>query len=277
MTDYYSILGVAKTASQEEIKLAYRKLAMKHHPDRTGGDDTEFKKIQEAYATLGDESARNNYDSPQPAHNPGFGFAGVPPGFEDFFAHFGQFGNFGPRNQVNRNKSVSLQTSITLEDAFHGKQIIATVTLPSGKDQIIDAKIPAGIQDGTNIRLSGLGDNSNINAARGDIILNVRVINNSKFFRNGDDLLLPLEISMWDAVLGSTVLVETIDKKTLEIKINPGTQHGQILGVSGAGMPNVAKTNSRGRLLLQISLKMPTLLSEEQRLLIEKSRPHENN
>lgn len=275
MTNYYSILGVAKTATQEEIKLAYRKLAMKFHPDRTGGDDTEFKKIQEAYATLGDESARSNYDSPGPQTSNGFG--GMPRGFEDFLAQFGHFGRFGSRNTPTNNKSVSIQSTITLEDAFHGRQMIATVTLPSGKEQIIDIKIPAGIQDGTNIRLSGLGDDTNISAARGDIIIHVRVSNNTKFTRNGDDLLLPIEISMWDAVLGSTVLVETIDKKNLEIKINPGTQHGQLLAVSGAGMPNVGKNDTRGRLLLQVSVKIPTLLTEEQRTLIEKSKPNENN
>ena len=280
MTDYYSILGVTNTASQEEIKQAYRKLAMKHHPDRTGGDDTEFKKLQEAYSILGNEDNRRNYDSPKPQFNqefgfggPGHGFGGIPPGFEDLFAHFGNFGSFGNRQQPPRNKSVSIQASVTLTDAFHGKELIATINLPSGKEQMIEVRIPAGIQDGTNLRLAGLGDDSFLNAPRGDIMVNVRIINNTQFSRNGDDLMFPIEISMWDAVLGSSIMVETIERKTLEIKINPGTQHGQLLAISNAGMPNMNHPNIRGRLLLQTSVKIPTFLSEEQRELLEKSKP----
>jgi DnaJ-class molecular chaperone len=274
MTDYYSVLGITNTSSQEEIKQAYRKLAMKHHPDRTGGDDTEFKKIQEAYSVLGDEDSRRNYDSPKPQFNQEFGFGGIPPGFEDLFAHFGNnFGPFANRQQPPRNKSVSIQASVTLTDAFHGKELIATINLPSGKEQMIEVRIPAGIQDGTNLRLAGLGDNSYPNAPRGDIMVNVRIINNTKFTRNGDDLIFPIEISMWDAVLGSSIIVETIEHKTLEIKINPGTQHGQILAVQNAGMPNMNHPNIRGRLLLQTSVKIPTLLSDEQREFLEKSKP----
>jgi curved DNA-binding protein len=269
MTDHYATLGVDKSATQDQIKQAYRKLAMKHHPDRNGGDDVEFKKIQEAYDVLRNTESRSAYDNSQPQ----FSFHDVQHEFQDLFSSIGGFGNiFSNRRQSTRNKTLNLQTSITLTDAYTGKEFIAELKLPSGKSQVINVKIPAGVHDGNTIRLTGLGDDSISNVPRGDIILGIRVINDTDFVRQNDDLIKSVEISMWDAALGSSIHIETIDKKLFDIKINAGTQHSQILAIPNAGMPNINNPNLRGRMLLKISVKIPTFLTDEQRQLLEQAK-----
>jgi len=168
--DHYSTLGVDKNAGSDEIKRAYRKLASQHHPDK-GGDKAKFQEIQAAYDTLSNPDKRAQYDNPQPQFHGGGGFNGAPPGFEDIFAQMfggGQhpFGNMFRQQQAPRNRTLNIQTSITLEDAFHGKDLIATLGLPSGRDQTIEVKIPAGIGDGTTLRLAGMGDDSVPNTPR---------------------------------------------------------------------------------------------------------------
>jgi curved DNA-binding protein len=145
--DYYNILGVDRSASQDDIKKAYRKLAAKHHPDR-GGDTAKFQEISAAYDTLSDPNKRSQYDNPQPQG--GFQqYGGMPPGFEEMFRGFGNspFGDiFGQRRQQPvRNRTLNLQTQITLEEAFKGKDLLANVQLPSGRDQLLEVKIPAGV------------------------------------------------------------------------------------------------------------------------------------
>ena len=267
MSDYYSTLGLSKTATQDEIKQAYRKLAMKHHPDRTGGDDTEFKKIQEAYATLSDPEKRSQYDNPQPQGFQQFG--GMPPGFEDIMSQmfgggnpFG-FGGMGGQRQA-RNKTLNMQTQISLEDAFFGKELIANITLPTGREQVVNVKIPRGIQDGTTLRLAKMGDDSYANLPRGDIHLTVNVMPNNKFGRQGDDLIKELEVNALDAILGKNYQLETIDNRLLEVKINPGTQHGQMLAAAGYGMPNMNDNRFVGRLLIQVKIQIPTNLTNSQ-------------
>lgn len=267
MSDYYSTLGLSKTATQDEIKQAYRKLAMKHHPDRTGGDDTEFKKIQEAYATLSDPEKRSQYDNPQPQGFQQFG--GMPPGFEDIMSQmfgggnpFG-FGGMGGQRQA-RNKTLNMQTQISLEDAFFGKELIANITLPTGREQVVNVKIPRGIQDGTTLRLAKMGDDSYANLPRGDIHLTVNIIPNNKFGRQGDDLIKELEVNALDAILGKNYQLETIDNRLLEVKINPGTQHGQMLAAAGYGMPNMNDNRFVGRLLIQVKIQIPTNLTNSQ-------------
>lgn len=275
MTNYYQTLGVNQSASDDEIKTAYRKLAMKHHPDRAGGDDTEFKKIQEAYATLSDPQQRAQYDNPHPQGFPGSGFNFSTGGFEDIFAQaFGggsPFGDmFGHRQGPQRNRSLNIQTQITLEEAFFGKELVANLNLPSGKNQTIEIKIPAGINDGTTLRLAGMGDNTHPNLPRGDIHLTVNIFPHTIFQRQGDDLIRSIEISCVDAMLGSNVLIETIDKKTLDIKITPGTQQGQTLATQGYGMPNLHNPGLRGRMLVTIQLSVPTNLTEDQKIALKK-------
>ena len=267
MADYYQILGIERTADADENKKAYRKLASQHHPDK-GGDKAKFQEIQEAYNTLSDPDKRAAYDSP-----PQQGFhqfnGGVPPGFEEIFGQmFGgsPFGDiFGRRTQrPQRNKNLSLNAQITLEEAHSGKELTFSVMLPSGKEQVCEIKIPKGIQDGTTLRLAGMGDDSIPSSPRGDIHLTVRIAPHPIFQRQGDDLVRTLEVNAFDAILGKNYIIETIDNKTLELKVKPGTQPGTIMAAHGYGMPNMNDNRFVGRMLIQINVKIPTDLTEEQ-------------
>jgi DnaJ-class molecular chaperone len=265
--NYYEILGVSKTASQEEIKRAFRKLASQHHPDK-GGDTKKFQEIQAAYDTLGDPQKRAAYDNPQPQFQQ---FGGMPPGFEDFFASFGGGNPFGdifgrrPQRQPNRNKTLNLHTPISLEDAFFGKDLTLSVTLPSGREQLCEVKIPRGINDGTTLRLAGMGDDSIPDLPRGDIHLTVKIMSHDTFIRQNDDIVRTLNVDAIDAILGNTYQISTIGGKTLEIKINPGTQPGQMLAAHGYGMPNMNDHRFVGRMLIQINIQVPTNVTEEQK------------
>ena len=273
MTDYYQILGLTKTASPDDIKKAYRKLASQHHPDK-GGDTAKFQELQVAYETLSSPEKRAQYDNPRPQHN-GFHHqhGGMPPGFEDIFAQaFGgnPFGGmFSQPRHGPRNQNLNIQTTITLEEAFEGKEIIANLTLPSGRDQVLQIKIPAGILDGNTLRLTGIGDDTYPNIPKGDIHLTVNIAPNVNFERRGDDLVQKVKISCVDAMLGKTVSVTTIDKKTLDVNIKSGTQPNTILAAQGYGMPNVNDKRFRGRLLMEIEVFVPTDLTDQQKQILK--------
>lgn len=247
---------------------------MKHHPDR-GGDQTEFQKIQEAYATLGDPQKRQEYDNPRPQGFQQYG--GMPPGFEDMFRGFGNGGGFQnfhdlfgfrqPRSA--RNRDLNLDTEITLEDAYNGKTIMAQVQLPSGRDQVLEIKVPPGIKTGQRLRLSGLGDDSNQAVPRGDIYVGIYIVPHSTFTREGDDLYTTVNISVWDAMLGTTCKIKTLDNKELEISIPPGTQPLANLRLSGYGMPSVHDNRFKGNIMLTVNIKIPTFLSDEEKNLIK--------
>ena len=265
--DHYSTLGVDRNAGPDEIKLAYRRMANQHHPDR-GGDKAKFQEVQAAYDTLSNPEKRQQYDSPHPQFHNGF-----PGGFEEMFAqafgHGHPFGDvFGRRAQPVRNRNLNLQTQITLEEAFHGKDMIANITLPSGRDQVLEIKIPAGVSDGTTLRLAGMGDDTVGNMPRGDIHLSVHVMPHPEFQRQGDDLIKSLSVDCIDAMLGKRIQFNTIDGRTLEVNIAPGTQHGQTLAVQGHGMPNISNSYMKGRLLLNINITIPTNLNEHQKQLL---------
>jgi curved DNA-binding protein len=263
--DHYNTLGIDRGASQDDIKRAYRKAAAQHHPDR-GGDTAKFQEVQAAYETLSDPGKRQQYDNPQPQFGGGgfhFNMGGVPPGFEDIFNAFGggPFGDMfgGRRQQPQRNRTLNMQTTITLEEAFSGKDMMTTVVLPSGREQLLDIRIPAGINEGTTLRLSSLGDDTIPNIPRGDIHLTVHVQPHPVFQRQGDDLVRTVDVNCIDAMLGKTITVETIDKRMLEIVVKPGTQPGSTLAAVGYGMPNVNDNRFKGRMLIQINIVIPTV------------------
>jgi len=268
MADYYNTLGVAKQATADEIKRAYRKLASQHHPDK-GGDTKKFQEIEEAYRILSDPDKRAQYDNPAPQ---GFNqFGGVPPGFEDIMSQmFGGGGSpfgdiFGRRQQPPRNRTLNIQTQVTLEEAFSGKEMVANLTLPNGRDQILNIKIPKGIQDGVTLRLANVGDDNVPNAPRGDIHLTVGVQPHPVFARQGDDLIRSLEVSAIDAMLGKSYQIETIDGRLLEIKVPEGTQPGRILNAGMYGMPNMNDNRFVGRMLVKLDIRTPTDLTEWQK------------
>ena len=269
MSDYYSILGIDKTASQDDIKRAYRSLASKHHPDK-GGDTAKFQEIQEAYAVLSDPDKRAEYDNPRPQMG-GFHFhhGSMPPEFEDIFSNFGFPGFFNQRQRQQRNRTLNLNTNITLKEAFDGKTLLANIKLPSGRDQMLEVKIPPGIRSGNVIRLTGMGDDTIPNIPRGDLQLTIHINDMMGYERVEDDLYKEINISCIDAMLGTMINVNSIDGRSLEVKIPEGCQFHQKLALHGQGMPNVKDHRMRGRLIIVVNIFVPTNLNFQQKELLK--------
>lgn len=258
--DYYSILGVSKTASQDDIKKAYRKLAAKHHPDK-GGNTAEFQKVQEAYATLGDDQKRAEYDNPMPQFHFHTGNMGD---MHDIFGSMfggGPFGGFQQRQRKNRN--INIRVEMTLEEILVGKEVTGSIRLPSGKDQNIQITIPSGVQNGDTIRFRGLGEDSISGIPRGDLIAQIVELPHPKFRRDGKNLYADCVINAFDAMIGKTVRFETLEGKELEIRIPAGIQPGQMIKCDSYGL--TAPHNShRGTLFIQIQVTIPkTLFTED--------------
>jgi curved DNA-binding protein len=270
----YQILGVDTSASQDDIKRAYRKLASQHHPDK-GGDTKKFQEIQSAYETLSDPNKRNEYDNPSPFGQSPFGgwqqanMGGVPPGFEDFFSQIFSRNQNGFNRPPARNRNINLETEISLEDAFTGKSIIASYTLPSGKSKTFEVKIPAGVHDGMMLKIPGGGDQTINQLPPGDALLQIKISPHPEFQLNGIDLIKNLEISVWDAILGNDVDVKNINGEIITIKIKEGTQPGTLLRVQAKGMPDLRNNSIRGNLLLSVKVKIPTGLTEIQKSTIK--------
>jgi DnaJ-class molecular chaperone len=273
--DYYSTLGVDRNATQDEIKKAYRKMAMHHHPDR-GGDEKKFKQISEAYEILSDPQKKQmvdmGVDPKNQSQGNGFGHQGPfefhfnANNFDDIFGGFG-FGGFGHRH-VQRNKTISLMVDLTLEDILQGKNLDAEISIPGGRKKIINIVIPSGIEEGQQIRYQGMGDNSISNAPPGDLIVNIRVIPHGVFRREGDNLVLEKFISAWDAMVGTKIDIVTLDKKSLEIIVPAGSQPETVLSCKNEGLPNM-RSKLRGNLLVKIKVKIPKLTTTKQRDLVE--------
>jgi curved DNA-binding protein len=266
MKDYYQTLGVDKGASADDIKKAYRSLASKHHPDK-GGNTATFQEIQEAYATLGDPEKKSGYDNPQPqgrSFSPGefeAMFGGGHP-FANFFG-FNQHNPFG-HQQPRQNRNIQLQTRITLEEAFYGKEILTEITLPSGRTPTLNINIPKGIHHGQTLRLSGVGDDTIPNMPRGDIMLQIQILEHPTYTRQGDDLVQEISISCIDAMLGKLINISSIDNKLLETMVPAGTQNNSVLSLQNYGMPNMNIPTQRGRILVKINLVVPKLTAEQQ-------------
>jgi curved DNA-binding protein len=264
--DYYATLGLKKGASPDDIKKAYRSMAMKHHPDR-GGDEKRFKEIEEAYRFLSDPQKKQIVDmggDPNAQSGTGGGFYNQGPfefhfggaGFDDIFSNFG----FG-RGPARRNKTLNIVIDITLEDVLNGKDINAEITLPvSGKKKIVNISIPPGIEDGQQIRYEGMGDNSVLGIRPGDLIVNVRISPHPRFKREGRDIILEKRVSVWDAMLGGNLTIETLDKKTLNITVPAGTQPDTVLSCRNEGLPGL-RNRSKGNLLIRIKVEIPKNLN----------------
>lgn len=263
--DYYKTLGLQRGASDADIKKAYRSLAMKHHPDR-GGDETKFKELSTAYDVLSDPQKKSVVDmgGDPNGHNPGFGGFG---GFDNgpFEFHFGNgFGGFQFRSHnVPRNQSFSINVTMTLEEVLSGKDINAEVNSPAGKKKMINISVPAGIESGQQVRYQGMGDDSVAGAPPGDLLVNVTVLPHRTFRREGNAIVVDRTISVWDAILGTTVELQTLNGRTITISIPAGTQPETVLSCSGEGLPTMHNA-ARGNLLLRIKIVIPKGLDESQ-------------
>ena len=260
--DYYSILGIPRTASPEEIKKAYRKLAMANHPDRTGGDDTKFKQISEAYEILSNSDKRDAYDNPQPnfnqqnqhrhgQHNP---FAGTP------FDHiFGQ--GFAQQRQTPRNRDITIQANISLADVLTGKNLIIQYQLSSGKLETVTVDVPAGAKHGDTIQYEGLGDNGHPRYPRGNLHVRIKISKTKNWQRDHDNLFTKKLVNVFDLLLGCVIIITTLDNKQLELKIPQGTKPGIKFSIPGYGLPNM-HTRQRGIMFVTIDTEIPKITDQ---------------
>jgi curved DNA-binding protein len=305
--DYYQTLGVARSASADEIKKAFRKLARLHHPDvakdKKAGE-IKFKEINEAYEVLSDPEKRKKYDelgeqwNAQGGPPPGYGYAQAGAagaqdfhfegtGFSDFFEQFfggggrGGFGGFssgaggmrgsrggGPRH----GEDVEGDISVTLEEAMRGaiREISLQSTDPATgqrKVETFKVRIPKGALEGQVIRVPGKGGAGSGGGEAGHLFLRVRLASHPEFRASGADLYHDLPLAPWEAVLGTTVRVPGLDGE-LDLKIPAGTNNGQRLRLRGRGLPK-PKSTERGDLYVVTEIEMPRHVSAEERALWE--------
>lgn len=274
MLDYYKVLGVDKNASQNEIKQAFRKLAMRYHPDK-GGDENKFKEINIAYDTLGDPSKRANYDNPSPQFHGGTFRDHFGADYQDIFGQmFGRGASpFGFRGQAP-NQHVHATVVVELEDVLYGKTIDAEIGFRNGSKKLVSINIPKGIPAGAQIRYPGMGDHSEPRAPAGDLFVKVKINKHHKFERSDSNLIVNHTITAYDAMLGTDIHVGTLDRKTLTVVIKPGTQPGTILSCKGEGLPD-PNSGQRGNLLVKINVTIPKKLTTKQIEILNKIRHDE--
>jgi len=342
--DYYEVLGVAKTASQSEVRKGYRKLARKYHPDLNSSSDAEerFKEINEAYEVLSDDKKRSMYDRYGHAGmNDQFGGQGFEGGigdiFEQFFGNFARNASSARQNAARAGNDLKTSINIAFEDAIRGTQVeievqryeqcrtchgngaapgttpircvqcagsgevrtarqsifgqvVVADTCPRcrGRGEVItnpctdchgqqrvrttrrlEVNVPAGIDDGMRIRLAGEGDEGLRGGPPGNLYVDIHVNTHEYFHREGQNILLDLELNVAQATLGDEIEVPTIDRMHT-MSIPAGTQTGHVFRLRGKGVPHVRNENLRGDMLINIFVKVPTNLTEEQRVLMEK-------
>jgi len=272
--DYYQILGVTETASQDDIKKAYKKLAMKYHPDR-GGDTQKFQEISQAYDTLNDQAKRADYDAERSGMHMGgtqFHFTTGNP-FDPFNQMFGgrspfdQFFNQA-RGQRLKNRDLNIRCTISFKQSYTGTDLEANYNLPSGKNQTVVIKVPAGIESGQVIRYNGMGDDTNPNFPRGDLNVTVMVQASDEYDRRGNDLVAFLKINPIEAMIGCTKNVTTLDDTALKINLRPGVQQGMEFLHRGLGFTDV-NTKYRGNLIIHLKIDIPLITDPEIKLKLE--------
>jgi len=296
--DYYDVLGVGKGARPEEIKKAYRKLARKHHPDVNPGDadaEERFKEIAEAYHVLGDKERRSAYDRgpEQFAQNVdmsdffsqfGQAFGGGMPGgmhgsirfggdLGDIFEVFGGAGRPGPGAQPQRNvaqpgRDVEVTVPLSFEEALRGGERTVSYDLDGSGRVSTKVRIPAGAEAGKRIRVRGRGEPGSNGGPAGHLYLRVQVAPHRTFTRKGRDLYLDLPVTVYEAGLGGTIRIPTLDGTTT-IKLPAGTRSGQVIRLSGKGAPPT-DAQSAGDLYVTVRIVLPESLDQGGRELLER-------
>lgn len=287
--DYYDILGVKPDASEAEIKAAYRKLARQYHPDKNkeAGAEDKFKAVNEANEVLRDKEKRRAYDQvraggyrggeqfrPPPGFGQGFDFGdGAGEGdFSDFFESlFGRGAGGGHRGQprARRGRDVQAQVQIDLQTAFDGGRTRVALHDSHGNERVLEVKIPAGIQPGQVIRLSGQGHAGAAGGPNGDLLLEVAIRDDARFRLDGRNVLHVLPIAPWEAALGATVPVPTL-AGTVDLRIPAGSQSGKKLRLKGRGMPGTPP----GDQLVELSIRTPPAEDDKQRKAYEALHKH---
>lgn len=252
--DHYSTLGVAKNATPDEIKKAYRKLASQHHPDR-GGDTATFQKIQQAYDILSDPDKKQQYDNPQPQGFPGgFSFNMNGGDIHDIFAQmFG--GGHHPFHQQRRNfqQTYRTQVFVTLDDSYNGASQSIKLQLPTGI-KVLNLDIPKGVDNGMQMRYDNIIEN-------GVLIVEFVVVPHLRYERRGNDLYANQSISVLDLIVGTKFDFKTISGKVLEVSVKPKTQPYIQLKLPGQGMP-VPNTGHYGDQIILLKPFIPDNIDE---------------
>ncbi len=289
--DYYKILGVDKSASQDEIKKAFRKLAHEHHPDKKGGDEAKFKEANEAYQILSKPEKRQQYDQFGSTGPGGGGFNGGQGGFGGGFDFSGfqggqggfDFGGqhvdlddilgsfFGGGQRQRRGRDVRLNMKLTFRESVFGVE--KKISVPdlkdgqdSGKNKEMTVTIPAGVESGQSLRVQGYGEQLSDGQA-GNVLLTIHVEPHKVFKREGMNLIMHLDVKLTDAILGVKYDVELLDGKKIKVKIPSGLESGQILRVKGEGIP--AGTFHNGDLYIKTNILVPKKLSKSAKAAIE--------
>jgi len=267
--DFYKTLGVNRNASTEEIKKAYKKQAMKHHPDK-GGDGAQFQKINEAYDTLKDPQKKSHYDrfGSSPGMNQGgsrsyeFRSDDFPNDIGDIFNQF--FGGGASpfrRQQHRRNRDIVIEAQIELEDVLTGKELIASYRLTNGREQSVNLQLPKGVENNTTIKFPSLGDDYQSNLPRGDLLVRVKIRPHSKYQRDGANLHSIERVNVFDLMIGCKKNIRTLEGRNLAISIPKGTQPGTVLSISEQGLPT--RGGGRGNIYLNIQADIPKVSNQE--------------
>jgi curved DNA-binding protein len=297
--DFYEVLGVPRTATQDEIQRAYRKLARQHHPDVNSdpGAEDRFKEISEAYDVLSDPQTRRRYDAfgadfrqvPEDVDPEAFqrsragaGTAGAGQGrgpggaggfgtglgddlggidIEDLLGGIFSGRGFGPIPGADQEAGLEL----TVEEAFAGGHRSVTLEGPNGR-RTLDVRIPAGVTNGQRIRLAGQGGRGSEGAPNGDLYFLVRIAPHPRYRVDGRDLYVDLPLAPWEAALGTSVAVQTPGGET-KVKVPPGTSSGKRLRLRERGLPH--PRGSHGHLYAEVKIVVPAKLTDEERRLFE--------
>ena len=251
MTDYYAALGVPKTATSDEIKRAFRKLASQHHPDK-GGDTQKFQAIQQAYATLSDEQKRAEYDNPRPQFS---GFHGHPGGvnINDIFGQmFGQ--QFAQQHQHPRRSHVRMTLWISLLDVATGGKRTVSLGTQSGVSAV-EIEIPLGIMDGDNVQYEGIGPGGS------DLVVQFKVTPDRKWQRDGLNLAQEVRIDIWNLILGGDLTIDTLTGKTLSTRVPARTQPGTVLRLKSQGLRD--RAGQIGDIMIRVQAQIPENIPPE--------------
>lgn len=291
--DFYEILGVAKGATDAEIKKAYRRKAMDMHPDKHKGDkaaEENFKEINKAYETLGDNQKRAAYDQfgEAGANFGGGGFGGggggfsggsydfsgfgggEGQGFSDIFeAFFTGFG--GNRNAPRKGRNLEFELRVSFEEAAFGTEKELMVTRPNSsgerKQEHLKVKIPAGVDNDSIVRLTGKGEPGINGGPQGDLYVHIRIVPHKEFVRNGADVHAQINLNLLQVVLGDEIKVKTIQEE-VTLKIPAGTQPGKVFKLKNYGIKKL-HSEEKGDHYVKINVNIPTKLSKKEKQLFQ--------